>query len=135
MLIKRERYWLGILYSVLHPPFQRLGSSANLGIVSIPEGANGFRIVREWTRSVCHDHNYNSGPVNPIAQWFTVACVLAFDLDKENARNFVPRVPLYRSAREEGNSTIQDLITFLTAKVYQSLTYGSSYLRCVWRDT
>ena len=85
-------YWLGILYSALHPPFQRLGSVANLGIVSVPEGTEGFKIAREWAQDVCCNLGYNpQEPQDRFRQWFTIACMLAFDLDRENARDYVPR--------------------------------------------
>ena len=131
-------YWLGILHSALHPPFQKLGSHANINIDSIPEAVDGFRIAREWVRHVCRDLSCGPpGPVNQFGQWFMVACTLAFDLDKENARDFVPRKPIYRLTQWprslfRGESFIgQDLITFLTADADYSLTSGSSYLRCV----
>ena len=125
------------MYAALHPSFQRLGSFANLGIVSIPEGATGFRIVQEWVRSVCGDLGHNpSGPMD--RQWFMVACTLAFDLDRENARNYVPHSSVYRStlwpqslSRNGVDFSAQDSVAFVTAKAYDLFTFGSSYLRCV----
>jgi len=136
-------YWLGILYSALHPPIQRLGSPANLDLASTAEGAGGFRIVREWVRCVCHGLRYNfPGPVDRFGQWFMVACTLAFDLDRENAPSFVPRTPVYSSTlwpqtlfRGEGSFIVRDFVSFLTAKGFHSLAFGSLYLRCVRWDT
>ena len=68
-----------------------------------------------------------------------VACALAFDLDRENARYFVPRTPMYRSTlwpqplfRGEGNFIVQDFVTFVAARANRSLALGSLCLRCVW---
>ena len=63
-----------------------------------------------------------------------VACMLAFDLDGENARHYIPRTSLYKSARKEGYSIVQDFLAFLIAEDYGSLTCGSSYLWCVLWD-
>ena len=69
-----------------------------------------------------------------------VACALAFDLDRENARYFFPRTPMYRSTlwprllfRGEGNFLVQDLVVFSTAKSRYSLAFGSLYLRYAQR--
>ena len=128
-----------MLYSALHPPFQRPGSRANIDIADISEAADGFRVAREWVRHVCHDLSY--GPpkmMNRFEQWFTVACTLAFELDRENARGFVPHRPMYRLGqwprslfREQGDFVGLDLIAFFTAEAYGSLTSGSLYLQCV----
>jgi hypothetical protein len=74
--------------------------------------------------------------VDRFGQRFMVACALAFDLDRENARHFLPRTPMYKSTlwprllfRGEGNFIVQDFVAFLTAKVHHSLALGSLYLR------
>ena len=86
-----------MLYSALHPPFRRLGSFANLDIASIPEGDDGFRIVREWAEDVCCDLGCDfPEPVDRSRHRFMVACTLAFDLDRENTRDFVPHLPMYK---------------------------------------
>ena len=78
-----------------------------------------------------------AGPVNHFRQWFMVAGTLAFDLDREDARDFVPRKPIYRLTQwprslSRGESFIgQDFFMFLAANADDSLTSGSSYLRCV----
>lgn len=130
-----------MLYSALHPPYQRLGSFANLDIARIPGGADGFRVVRECVQYVCYDLRYNPPrppDVDRFGQRFMVACLLAFDLDRENARKFVPRTPIYRWTlwpqrlfRREGNFIVQDFVAFATAKLHHSLTFGTLYLRCV----
>jgi len=127
-------YWLGILYSALHPPFRALGSFANLDKTNIPNGATGFKIVREWVKSACYDPNYKSVPVDRSMEWFMVLCTLAFDLDRENAQSFVPYTPLYTSMYEEGDLIVQNFVTFSDAKKNRSLTCGSSCLRCVRLD-
>jgi len=136
-----QSYWLRKFYSALHPPFQTLGSFANLDIGGIPEAADGFRIVREWVQYTCLDlQDIPSGPVDRFRQWFTVACTLAFDLDRENAQAFVPCAPMYEStlwpqspSSEVGVLVVQDFVEFLTAKAYHSLDSGLSYLRWVSR--
>ena len=64
------------------------------------------------------------------------ACTLAFDFDRKNGLNFVPRAPMYRSTlwpqslfRGEGNFLVQDFVSFFTPKVHRSLAFGSLYLR------
>lgn len=117
----------------------RLGSLANLDVASLPKGDDSFRIVRERLRYVCYELEYNSlGPVDHFGQWFMVVCTLAFDIDRENARHFVPRAPMCGStlwpgspSRGEGSFIVQDFIAFVTAKAHHSLAFGSLYLRCV----
>ena len=139
-------YWLRVLYSALHPPSQRLGSFANLDVDSIPGGADGLRVVREWAQDVCHELGYDrdsQAPIDRFRQSFMVACTLALDLDRENARDFVPRLPMYKSKETplwpqsllRGEDFImEDFVGFITAEARGLLTFGSSYLRCVWWD-
>ena len=144
-------YWLEILHSALHPPLPRLGSLANLDFSKIPEGADGLRVAREWIQDVCTDSNCD--PSDPVdRRHFMVASTLAFDLDRENAQEFVPRARIYTSTRKlektyisldsrhviprtsmnkEVNSVMQDFIAFLIAEPRHLLASGSSYLRCV----
>lgn len=80
-----------------------------------------------------------------------IACTLAFDLDGENAQDFVPLTRMYtltrkpekkyisldtrhvpRASADEGvNSVMQDFIVFLSAEPHRLLESGLSYLRCV----
>ena len=106
---------------------------ANLDIVSIPDGADGLRIVRKWVQSISSDSNHYPGPVDRFEQWSIVASTLAFDLDRENAQSSITRTSLYRLTHER-DPTAQDFVMFLTAEVRDSLTCGSSYLQCVWKD-
>ena len=71
-----------------------------------------------------------------------VACTLAFDLDWENTSDFVPRMTMYRPTLLPRSLSYwnvdfdeQDAAAFVTAEAYDLLTVGSSYLRCVLRDT
>ena len=132
------------MYSALHPPFQRLGSFANFESAKIPEGHDGLRIVREWVQDVCRDLGYSSHsePTSQSRQRFMVACTLAFDLDWENTSDFVPRMTMYRPTLLPRSLSYwnvdfdeQDAAAFVTAEAYDLLTVGSSYLRCVLRDT
>jgi len=106
---------------------------ANLDIANIPDGADGLKIVREWVESVCYESDCYPGPVDRFRQWFTVAGTLAFDLDRENARYYITRTPLYRLMHEK-SPIAQDYTTFLTAEARDSLARGSLYLRWVWED-
>lgn len=70
-----------------------------------------------------------------------VACTLAFDLDRENAWYPVPRTPKYRQtlwpkslSHREVDFAEQDFVAFVTAEAEELLTFGSSYLRYVYRD-
>ena len=137
---QKRSYWLGALYSALHPPSQRLGSLANLNIDNIPDGAHGLRVVREWVRYVCCDPKYNDvlEPTDRFKHWFMVACTLAFDLDRENAWEFVPSTRMCKKtlwpqtlSREEVDPTAQESVAFVTAESYDLLIFGSAYLRCV----
>ena len=117
---------------------------ANLDIGNMPGGA---RVVREWAEYVCCDPKYNDvpEPTDRFKHWFMVACTLAFDLDRENAWEFVPNTRMCKKtlwpqslqrAREKVDSfTQQDSVAFVTAESYDLLTFGSEYLRCVQRDT
>ena len=133
-------YWLGILYSALHPPFQRLGSFANLDVSRIPEGDDGFRIVQRWVRDACDDlDDVSSKSVDRSRRYFIVACTLAFDLDRGNALTFIGGTPMYRSRNwpqspflEAGEHIIQDFVAFFMAKDELSLYLGVSYLRWAW---
>ena len=120
-----------------------LGSLANLDIDSIPDGADSFGIVQEWVRDVYCELGYNlPEPVDRSKQWFMVACTLAFDLDREDSQDYIPRTPKYRSAfwpqhlsRTEVDFTEQDFVAFVTAEAKELLIFGSWYLRCVRRDS
>ena len=132
-----------MLYAALHPPLQGLGSFANLDTASIPEEDDGFRVVREWAQDVCSNLGYNAlEPTYRFRQWFMVACTLAFDFDRENSLDFVPRTPKYKStlwpshlSRKGADFTVRDSVAFVTAEAYDLLTVGSSYLRYVQLDT
>jgi hypothetical protein len=136
-------YWLGILYSALHPPLHRLGSHANLDLTSVPEAANGFRVVREWVRFVCGELKYSSKPpdlvyIEHFGPQFMVACTLAFDLDRENARYFVPHTRMYRwnlwprcLVREGGYFVVRDFVAFAKGEADDSLRLGFFFLRYV----
>jgi len=130
------------LYSALHPPLQRLGSFANFDVASLPEEADGFRVAQEWAQDVCSDLGHDpQKPLDRFRQRFMTACTLAFDLDTENSRDYIPRLPMYgskqtplwlRSLSQEGIFIKQDFVGFITAEACNLLTFGSSYLRCVW---
>ena len=74
-----------------------------------------------------------------------VACTLAFDLDRKNALDYVPRLPMYRlelnlaplwpQPPSQKEDPIQDFVAFITTETRGLLTFGSSYLRCVRGDT
>jgi len=135
-----------MLYSALHPPLRGLGSFANLDVDSIPEGSDGFRIAREWAQDVCCELEYydydSEGPdADRLRRQFMVACTLAFDLDRENSRKFVPSLPMYKSKWTplwpqslslEGSFVVEDFVGFITTKARGLLTFGSSYLWYVW---
>ena len=72
-----------------------------------------------------------------------VACTLAFDLDRDNAYDFVPGTRMCRdtlwprslSRKKAEDFVEQDFAAFVTAEAYDLLTFGSSYLWCVRQDT
>ena len=117
---------------------------ANLDIANIPDGADGLRVVGEWAQYVCCDPKFNdvSEPTDRVKQWFMVACTLAFDLDRDDAWEFVPYTRMCKKtlwprslSREKVDPTDQDFVAFVTAEWYNLLVFGSVYLRCVRRDT
>ena len=72
-----------------------------------------------------------------------VASTLAFDLDRENAWEFVPPTLMCSEtlwpralARRLGQEFYdQESVGFVTAEGYDLLAFGSSYLRYVRRET
>ena len=111
-------------------------------MANIPEGDNGFRIVREWVGNVCYDlGDYFPEPVDSSMRCFMIACTLAFDLDRENTRDFVPHTPMYRwslwprfLSRKRGKFATRDFVAFVTAGAHGLLTFSSWYLQCVRWD-
>lgn len=140
-----QSYWLGTLYSALHPPLHRLGSHANLDPTRMPEGVDGFRIVREWVRFACDGLKYSSKPPELVynehfGPQFMVACTLAFDLDRENARYLVPGTRMHRWSiwprclvREGGFFVVRDFVAFARGEVDGALALGYFFLRYEWR--
>lgn len=131
------------MYSALHPPLHRLGSHANLDLTKIPEAVDGFRIVREWVWVVCDGLRHTNPPEfvynEHFGPQFMVACTLAFDLDRENAIDYVPRTRFYRWGRwprclirEGGYFVVEDLVNFARGEADNALASGSWFLQYVW---
>ena len=117
-----------MLYSTLHPPFQGLGSLAKAAVASMLRSSPDLRVVQRWIHRVCEGLNSNSpGQLVHFRQLFMVACTLAFDIGREDAREFLPRAPMF----EHGDFVIQNFVRFLAAEGSDSLALGSSYLKCV----
>ena len=105
---------------------------------------DGFRIVREWVRFVCDGLKYSSNPPELVynehfGPQFMVACTLAFDLDRENARYLVPGTRMHRwnlwprrLVREGGYFIVRDFVAFAKGDLDQTLTLGYFFLRYVW---
>ena len=115
---------------------------ANLDVDRIPEGVDGFRIVNDWTQYVCCAPIYNVREATDLFRlYFMVASTLAFDLDRENAWDFVPPTLMCsemlwpRALLRKPNQKFyeQEFVAFVTAEGYDLLTFGSSYLRYVRR--
>lgn len=108
----------------------------------MPENATGLWVVRNWAQRVCNQLNDSSlERVDRYRQIFVATCTLAFDLGKNDAQQFVPRTTMYKSKlwpvspfRGTGKLIVQDFVSFLSAKARDSLTLGTSYLRCVLWD-
>ena len=133
-----------MLYSTLHPPSSSFGSLANFDIDKIPDGANGFKIVNDWIQYVCCAPIYNvQEPTDLFRQYLMVASTLAFDLDRENAWDFVPPTlmcseelwPQASTRNPDQVSDEQESVAFVTAEGHDLLTFGSSHLRYVRRKT
>ena len=133
-----------MLYSTLHPPSPSFGSLANFDISRIPDGTGDFRILKDWIEYVCCAPKYNiEKPTDLFKQDFMVASTLAFDLDRENAWDFVPHTqmcsetlwPQALSSYHDHGFDEQEFVAFVTAEGYDLLKFGSSYLRYVRRET
>lgn len=134
------------MYSALHPPLHRLGSCANLDLTRIPEAAGGFRIVRYWVWFVCDRLGLWHNPSLPdlvyneyFGPQFMVACTLAFDLDRENAKAYLPRTRMHRwnlwphcLVREGGHFVVREFTIFARGEADNALTLGSLFLQYVW---
>ena len=106
---------------------------------------DGFRIVREWVWFLCDGLQHSSSPPDLVYnEYFTpqfmVGCTLAFDLDRENAMDYVPRTRMYRwnlwprsLVREGGHFVVREFVTFARGEAYNSLNLGSLFLRYVWQ--
>lgn len=71
-----------------------------------------------------------------------VACTLAFDLDRENARYLVPSTRMHRwnlwprcLVREGGYFIVRDFVAFAKGEVDEMLTLGYLFLRYIWLNT
>ena len=68
-----------------------------------------------------------------------VACTLAFDLDRGNARDYFPRTRMLKwnrwprcLVREGGYFVVRDFVAFAEGEANNALALGSLFLRYVW---
>lgn len=140
-----NRHWVGVLYSILHPPLPKLGSIATLNLGNTPESMEGLRVLREWVWQACNKLSFST-PL-PRIQYietfipeFMSVCTMAYDLDFERAEVYVPRTrmcgdgewPLRLTRpglRGEKHFIVRDFVLFLQGGPPHSLILGTLYLR------
>lgn len=143
-----NRHWIGVLYSALHPPLQRLGSIATLDLGDTPETTEGFRVLREWVWQACDRLRFSTLPpqvqyINTFIPQFMPLCTMAYDFDFERARAYVPRTRMCGDGRwplcltrpglaDDRHFVVRDFVQFLRGDVHHSLILGTLYLRWVW---
>ena len=94
-------HWIGVLYSILHPPSPKLGSIATLDLGNTSESVDGIRILQEWIWLAC-DRLLFGTPDSPFPYIettildFMSVCTMAYDFDYERAQEYVPRTRMYR---------------------------------------
>ena len=106
----------------------------------MPEAVDGFRIVREWVWFLCDRIQHSSSPPDLVYNeyfipQFMVGCMLAFDLDRENAMDYIPRTRMYRwnlwphcLVREGGHFVVREFVTFARGEAHDALALGSQFL-------
>ena len=140
-----NRHWVGVLYSILHPPLPQLGSIAILDLGNTPESMEGHRVLREWVWQACDKLLFNTPP--PRIQYnetfipdFMPVCTMAYDFDFERAQVYVPRTRMYRwrrwppcltrpGFRMESHFIVRDFVQFLQGGLHHSLVLGTLYQR------
>jgi hypothetical protein len=140
-----NRHWVGVLYSILHPPLPKLGSIATLDLGNTPESMEGLRVLREWIWRAC-DNLLFSVPrqrfqyIETFIPDFMPVCTMAYDFDLERAREYVPRTRMYRyrvwppcltrpGLKMEKHFIVRDFVLFLEGGPHHSLVLGTLYLR------
>lgn len=141
-----DRHWIGVLYSILHPPLPKLGSIATLDLGNTPESTKGLRVLREWIWQACDGLLFNAPPPlqtqynESFILEFMPACTLAYDFDFERAQFYVPRTRMYRYERwppcltrlgpeKEKHLIVRDFVQFTQGSPPESLILGTLYLR------
>ncbi|KAF9778765.1 hypothetical protein BJ322DRAFT_1114103 [Thelephora terrestris] len=138
-------HWIGVLYSILHPPSPRLGSIAVLDLGVTPESVDGLRVLREWIWQACDRLLFSTlaSPFRYIETFipnFMPVCTMAYDFDYQGAQGYVPRTRMYRrrmwpqcltrpGSGEEKHLIVRDFAQLLRGGLDHSLILGTLYLR------
>ncbi|KAL0950587.1 hypothetical protein HGRIS_007379 [Hohenbuehelia grisea] len=90
-LVATKRHWLSKLFDALHPTSVLFGTTSVMQPELIPEYADGFAIVRAWTRSHVYDlgHSYNPQSERHFLTDLLRGARLAFTYDRLEAPKYV----------------------------------------------
>ena len=140
-----DSHWIGVLYSILHPPSPKLGSIAILDLGNTLESADGIRILQEWIWKACDEllFSTSASPFQYIGTFipeFMPVCTMAYDFDYERAQAYVPRARMYRymkwpqcltrpGLKMERHFIVRDFVQLLQGGPHHSLILGTLYLR------
>lgn len=138
-------HWIGVLYSILHPPSPKLGSIAILDLGNTLGSVDGIRILQEWIWQAC-DKLLFSTPASPFQYIetfipeFMPICTMAYDFDYERAQEYIPRTRMYAYKRwpqcltrpalgTERHFIVRDFVQLLQGGLHHSLILGVMYFK------
>lgn len=131
------RFILGRLFEAVNPVFFGLGSSSHLQLPFSAQEEQAFQHAREWLKDQIYDLSPSTArPPNQFLSSFLEAAVLAFDIDENNAADYIRRAPCCNIRlppifiRDEGRYVVHDLLMFLQGDLH-SVYHGVSFMRCV----
>jgi len=140
-----NRHWVGVVYSILHPPVPKLGSIATLNLENTPESVEGLRVLREWVWQACNKLSFSTPPprlqyIETFIPEFMPVCTMAYDFDFERAEAYVPGTRMCGKGRwplcltrpgitMERHFIVRDFVQFLQGDPHHSLILGTLYLR------
>ncbi|KAF7306351.1 UvrD-like helicase ATP-binding domain-containing protein [Mycena indigotica] len=132
--LEKRKYWISRLYSVLYPPYYRLGSAAALDLGSIPEAEAGLQVARQWVRSLVYDCEFLPMPMflSNLAQ----ITKLSFQFDRRDAMSFLKQgpymllqPPIYMRSSE--SYIVGEFLQSLEAKTPTCICAGVLFVRHV----
>ncbi|TFK38654.1 hypothetical protein BDQ12DRAFT_96280 [Crucibulum laeve] len=121
----QRKYWLGKLHTVLNPPHFKLGSPANLDIRLAPDTAEGFRVVKNWTRNLIYNLEYQ--PVIPFLTHVMRAGDFSFTLDENEASHYMYGAPFLSPTRAPMQFLRMPGKVFILPELFASLEGNQSW--------